>query len=48
MNFSVLITACLQIKQHLENNRSHKQDYQISAVTFYLLKINKQFVRDMH
>jgi len=27
----------LQIKQHLENNRANKQDYQISAVSSNLL-----------
>jgi len=28
---------CLQVKQHLENNRAYKQDYKISAVSSNLL-----------
>jgi len=36
----------LQSKKHLENNRAYKQDYQISTVTFYLLKTNKNSVFD--
>jgi len=36
----------LQIKQHLENYRAYKQDYQVSAVTFYLLKTNKNSALD--
>jgi len=39
------MSPCLQIKQHLGNNRAYKQDYQISAVTFYLLKIKKFCIR---
>jgi len=38
--------SCLQIKQHLQKNREYKQDYQISAATFYLLKNTKNSVLD--